>query len=336
MSSGITFEQRCLVQRLLELVHGPAGIQDRQLRREYDITIESILISERDSAERFVNHLWYTILDQQRDVKDMVIPMMATLMLSGFHPDYVISHPQDAIEILTAVLTAYGHQQKYAQKDNDRLRDDGYYPNRIASRSQAIINTITAIQRQFGTWPQFKSSMLTQRSQLMQNDKLVNDQVRLWPFINSKSFRFFLRDIEPILPHPDMIPIPIDSNVAQSLQKTGLMHDQWPPALETVIPIEHRTDPRYERQFANQIKQLAYWPEENCGLCNSCDKTRCHALRIVCLAQSLFLLGMAYCQRCCTQGRIHVIPCPLNDTCMLSLHRNNPRIPAVLSRLEEK
>jgi hypothetical protein len=77
-----------LVQKILELVHGPPEKLDLRLRQEYEITIGSIIIDEEDVAERFVNHLWYTIIDQRRDV---VIPMMTTLMLSNTSPFFMLN-----------------------------------------------------------------------------------------------------------------------------------------------------------------------------------------------------------------------------------------------------
>ncbi|MBD3205938.1 hypothetical protein GF319_06295 [Candidatus Bathyarchaeota archaeon] len=75
-----------IVKRLLQLIHGPPSEREPELRSEYEITIEPIIVKTEDPAENFVNHLWYTIIDQRRDVKDFVIPMMSSLMISGFNP----------------------------------------------------------------------------------------------------------------------------------------------------------------------------------------------------------------------------------------------------------
>jgi hypothetical protein len=328
-----------LVQKILELVHGPSEKLDPILRREYKVTIDSIIIEEKDMAERFVNHLWYTIIDQRRDVKDFVIPMMTSLMLSGFNPDYVLTEPAESLELLSAILTAYGHELKYSTEDNDKLKIDGYYRQRTPSRSESVVKTIQSISRQYGfsknPWHTFKQDILKRRSLLIKNDTLANRLVREWPFVSSKSFKFFLRDIEPMLSDPEGIPIPIDSNVAQSIQKTGLMFDNWPPNASDVIPVSKRGERGFEKRFAERVKSISLLKDEECGICDKCDKDRCHARRMVYLAQTLFLLGAEYCQRCYVRNQRKIVTCPLNDDCMLSKYRDHPQIHDFIEQLEE-
>jgi len=329
---------RSLVQRLLELIRGSAEKQDLRLRQEYEVTIGSIILKEEAPAERFVNHLWYTIIDQRRDVKDFVIPMMATLMFSGFNPDFACDEPNEALELLTSVLTAYGHELKYSSQDNEALLRDGYYNKKTSSRSESILKTLISIKNNYGRpdrpWQRFKEYVLKHRSLIIRDRKFAERLVKDWPFINSKSFRFFLRDIEPILSDPNAIPIPVDSNVAQSIQKTGLMFDQWPPNPSEVIPVSRRGEKIFERRITQRIKNLSAWNCEECGICSECNKNSCHARRIVYLAQALFLLGSEYCQRCCANGKFEIVPCPLTRKCMLSLYLEHPMISIFIRRLE--
>jgi len=337
---NVTPDLYSLVQRILELVHGSADKQDPRLRQEYEITIDSIILNEEDSAERFVNHLWYTIIDQRRDVKDFVIPMMATLMLSGFNPDFACNEPDEALEFLTSVLTAYGHELKYSSKDNEALLKDGYYTKRVASRPESILKTLMSIRRNYGRlgrpWQRFKEYILKHRSLIIKNRKFAERVVKDWPLISSKSFRFFLRDIEPILSDPNAIPVPVDSNVARSIQKTGIMFDQWPPNLSEVIPVSRRGEKKSEKRITERIKNISVWNGEDCGICSKCDKSSCHARRMVYLAQALFLLGSEYCQRCCVNGKLKLVPCPLSSRCMLSLYLEHPMISIFIKKLERK
>jgi len=321
-------------------VRGSPEKRDTRLHQEYEVTIGSIILEEKDPAERFVNHLWYTIIDQRRDVKDFVIPMMATFMLAGFNPDYACDEPSAALEILTAVLTAYGHELKYSGKDNETLRRDGYYSQRTPSRSESVLKTLRSIKNSYRSpikpWKTFKDEMLKRRGMIIRNTRVAERFVRNWPFISGKSFRFFLRDIEPILLDPESISIPIDSNVAQSIQKTGLMFDQWPPKPSEVIPVNRRGERDFERRITQRIRNIAIWNGDECEICPECNKDACHSRRIVYLAQTLFLLGAEYCQRCSVKGQRKIVSCPLNDKCMLSVYSDHPQTLEFLKRLEEK
>ncbi|MFW6116994.1 MAG: hypothetical protein ACOC6G_00230 [Thermoproteota archaeon] len=332
-------ESEATVQKLLSLVYGDESQLDPALRREFEITIENLLLEEGDSAVEFVNHLWYTIIDQRRDVKDFVIPMMASLMLSGFNPDYVVENRDEAREVLTAVLTVYGHELKYPKEDVERLVEDGYYSRMVGSRTDAVVETLGDIYGRYGgdsPWRTFKEDVLRRRSRIIREDRLAKSVVRDWPYIRSKSFRFFLRDIEPILADPEAIPVPVDTNVAQCIQKTGLLFEKWPPDPSEVIPVLQRGQKDNERRITRKVKELAQWAREDCGICEICDPIRCHSRRIVYLAQVLFLMGAVYCQRCCTRGKINVIDCPMNDCCMVSLLRGHPHMPRFLAELGEK
>ena len=328
-----------IVQRLLILIHGPEPQRDLVLRNEYDITIDPILVNTNDPAEHFVNHLWYTIIDQRRDVKDNVIPMMASLMTSGFNPNFVINNKEESIEILLAILTSYGHELKFPKSDVERLFEDGYYSQKVGSRSDAILKTLESIHSTYPSsnpWKSFKTDILKRRAEIIKNDRLAKTIVKEWPYIQSKSFKFFLRDIEPILDDSDMIPVPVDTNVAQGIQKTGLFFEEWLPKTNNIIPINRRTQKESEERIIRTIKKLAKYNEDTCILCDQCDKQNCHSRRIVYLAQALFLMGAEYCQKCFTRPTRRMIACPLQDLCMLSINRNNTGTLDFLETLEEK
>lgn len=140
---------------------------DSNLKKEYEITIGSILLNEGDPPERFVNHLWYTIIDQRRDVKDFVIPMMASLVLSGINPDTMVDNRKEAGDVITAILCSYGHELKYSEEDMEKLVQDGYYSRKLGSRSDAMLNTVGKIKERYGSWKGFKNEILKNRSRYM-------------------------------------------------------------------------------------------------------------------------------------------------------------------------
>lgn len=310
-----------VAEALIKAVFNPEE-GDPSLRDEYEMTIGSILLHEDDPPERFVNHLWYTIIDQRRDVKDFVIPMMASLMLAGLDPDSIVDNREEAGEIITAVLSFYGHELKYSKEDMERLVRDGYYSRRVGSRSDAILETVAKIKERYGSWKMFKDVILEKRNRYMKDEKLRRRDVSEYPYVSEKSFAFFLRDIEPVLLDPELIPIPIDSNVAQSIQLTGLLFEDWPPERDQIIDMGKRTERKAVGRITSRVRELA----------ESFDET---PRKTVQLAQALFLLGAEYCQNCPkkTVGEYRPIPCPIQNYCMMGSYLDQKQIRELLKEV---
>lgn len=306
------------------------------LDEEYKITIAPLLLKEDDSPERFFNHLWYTIIDQRRDVRNIVIPIMASLMIAGFNVNFVLKKPEESAEILANILSAYGHELKVPRRDVDRLVEDGFHTKAVPSRPQAIVDTIYKLCERFKIseikdLEAFRKDIIQNRANYLRNGKLRGEFVKGLPLIGPKSFYFFLRDIEP-LADPRAVPIPIDTNVAQSIQKTGLMFDSWPPELSQVIPVANRG--KYARVFEDRIRYLV---SETNPHAKNWKMT--YSERIVRLSEMLFLLGAVYCQKCPSKGKkkLHINDkCPFKERCMLALNVKGDWIKKMLQRLNEK
>lgn len=303
-----------VAKALLNAVFDPEE-GDPNLKEEYEMTIGSILLDEEDPAKRFVNHLWYTIIDQRRDVKDFVIPMMASLMLSGIDPNAIVNNKEETREIITAVLSSYGHELKYSKADMKRLVEDGYYSRKLGSRSDAILDTVEKIKERYDSWKGFKNKILENRSRYMKDGKLRRKEVSEYPYVSEKSFSFFLRDIEPILLDPELIPIPIDSNVAQSIQLTGMLFDEWPPSEDEIVNKKKRDQQEAVEKITGRVRGLARTFDES-------------PRKTVQLAQSLFLYGAEYCQKCPKKEgeKYRPISCPIKNQCMVGNHLNQRQI----------
>ena len=98
--------------------------------------IEPILINkERDGnfdPIKILNRFTYTIVDQQRDVESVVIPIWNTLLYYGMDQMF-LQNSIHAQEFVSAIFQAYGHQQ-YHTKEQIALQSKP-----AASRTDAFI-----------------------------------------------------------------------------------------------------------------------------------------------------------------------------------------------------
>jgi hypothetical protein len=320
----------------VDLLLGSIGdnLRINSLVEEYRITIAPILLKENDPPERFFNHFWYTIIDQRRDVRNIVIPVMASLMIAGFNVNFALENPEESVEILANVLSAYGHELKIPSNDIARLVNDGFHARTVPSRPQAVIDTIHKLCERFKIreikdLETFRRNIIQNRANYVGNEKLRKDFLKGLPLIGPKSFYFFLRNIEPLADLLE-VPTPIDTNVAQSIQKTGLMFDSWPPKLSQVIPVAERG--KHVEAFGKRIRCLV--SEANPHIKNW---KMTYPERIVRLSEILFLLGAVYCQKCPKgKGKLHINEaCPFKEKCMLALNVEKDWIREMLQKLTE-
>ncbi|MGB9837621.1 hypothetical protein [Methanothermobacter sp.] len=104
---------------------------------KFNKIIEPIIVNMNsdgsfDSSE-ILNRLAYTIIDQQRDVSSVVIPIWVTLMYLGVNHEF-LSKSEHASELVQSVLQAYGHQQYHTREDLELAGKRG------ASRTDAFID----------------------------------------------------------------------------------------------------------------------------------------------------------------------------------------------------
>ena len=98
--------------------------------------IQPILIS-KDSNGKFnpttlLNRFAYTIVDQQRNVESIVIPIWNTMLYYGMNQNFLTKSTY-ASEFISSIFQAFGHQQ-YHTKKQIKLID-----KKLASRTDAFL-----------------------------------------------------------------------------------------------------------------------------------------------------------------------------------------------------
>lgn len=229
-----------------------------------------------------LNRLAYTIIDQQRDVSSVIIPIWVNMMFKNMNPEFLSKSPY-ATEFVQVMLQAYGHQNYHSKED---LKFRG---RRGASRTEAFIQ----VYKKYS--PDDFLEFILRNSH---NLELIFKELIKLNFISYKGATFFLRDVEGL----EYDILPIDVNVAYSFQYTGLffMDENNPSAvlrfhevLDEIIPISKRTEIFGYLKISDKIcsvcERLGYNPHE----INRC----------------LFLLGTEFCQS------LKCASCPINNFC---------------------
>ncbi len=98
--------------------------------------IKPILIS-KDSKGDFnpialLNRFAYTIVDQQRDVESIIIPIWNTMLYYGMNQDFLTDSTY-ASEFVSSIFQAFGHQQYHTKK---QIKLQG---KRMGSRTDAFL-----------------------------------------------------------------------------------------------------------------------------------------------------------------------------------------------------
>ena len=61
--------------------------EDESMKRAYERTIEPIILNlEKDDNDKFINRFAYTIIDQRRDVENIVIPIWISFLSTNLTP----------------------------------------------------------------------------------------------------------------------------------------------------------------------------------------------------------------------------------------------------------
>ena len=95
------------------------------------IIIKKDLNGNFDSIE-LLNRLVYTIVDQQRDVASIIIPIWVNMMYKNVNPEFLSESPY-ASEYVQSMFKAYGHQNYHTKADFEVRGRGG------ASRTDAFI-----------------------------------------------------------------------------------------------------------------------------------------------------------------------------------------------------
>lgn len=230
-----------------------------------------------------LNRLAYTIVDQQRDVESIIIPIWSTLMLMNMTPEFFEKSPH-AREFVKSIFKAYGHQQYHTKKDL------GIMNKRLASRTDAFIELYQTYTPQ-----DFLDFMGKNRN----NTKFIFSELIKLKFISMKSAAFFLRDISGL----EFNILPVDVNVAYAIQYTGLffideifkIEENFSDLLKRAIPVQKRTKIENYHKISNKIKEIC---DSAANLPKSNELNR-----------YLFILGANYCQN------LHCTSCPVNRGC---------------------
>lgn len=237
---------------------------------KFNKIIEPIIVYKNSEgsfdASEILNRLAYTIIDQQRDVSSVIIPIWVTLMYLGVNPEF-LSKSKHAAELVQSVLQAYGHQQYHTHHDLTLAGKRG------ASRTDAFIDVYKTY-----TPESFLNFILSNGRNV---EKIFEELIKL-KFVSYKGASFFLRDIEGM----EYDILPVDVNVAYSFQLTGLffLKDEGIPpfneVLNSLISASQRNKPTNYKKISNKMLHLCYRSGNNPYQMN----------------RYFFLLGSDFCQ----------------------------------------
>lgn len=246
------------------------------------IIIKKDIEGKFDSTE-ILNRLAYTIIDQQRDVSSIVIPIWVNLMYKNINPEF-LSKSEDAIELVQAMFKAYGHQNYHTKSDFKLMGKGG------ASRTDAFIQV----------YEEYSSDQFLKL--IMENSRrieIIFQELLKLKYVSLKSASFFLRDVEGL----EYDVLPIDVNVAYSLQYTGLFF--FDELDRDVIPVSKRTRLVEYSRISDKIRQI----------CSELDHNP-HEIN-----RYLFLLGAEFCQS------LNCDNCFVRDNCYFnSLSENQKEV----------
>lgn len=214
----------------------------------FETKIRPILIS-RDSNGKFdqiemLNRFAYTIVDQQRDVESVVIPLWNALLYYGMNLTFLCESSY-ASEFVSSIFQAYGHQQYHTKEDLKIQGKSG------ASRTDAFLECYRKRNPS-----EFLDLVVDNREHLLKLFKILTK----YSFVSDKSAAFFLRDIEGL----EFSLVPIDSNVARSMQRIGLFFTNkivdnlfFDDVIRNVIPIKKRTQQTNFRALSDKIFEIS-------------------------------------------------------------------------------
>ncbi|KKM91763.1 hypothetical protein LCGC14_1225250 [marine sediment metagenome] len=237
----------------------------------FETKIKPILIS-KDSNGHFnedalLNRFAYTIVDQQRDVESIIIPLWNALLYYGMNYDFLLNS-ENASQFISTIFQAYGHQQYHIEEE---LKIQN---KKMGSRTEALMNCY--IKR---NPVEFFRLIKDNQKDLFRLYNILKEYL----FISDKSASFFLRDIEGF----DFSLVPIDSNVARSVQRTGLYFHDFKKEDINIEEVFGRIIPIKERTIEDNFKALSGKIFEVCKIDNKSPYE---------LNRYLFLLGADFCK----------------------------------------
>jgi len=285
---------------------------DERLKYGFKKTIEPILLDlRRATLEELAYRLAYTIVDQRRDVENVIIPIWFTFRLSGISLEEIRDLGKGFLEeVFACLLREYGHEGHFPQNDLNKISKElgrGKQTSRASAVAEALFNLsifekISA--KLVGRKLDFKSFIKKYYGHLTTNNKdnkvLRARFARSFKLLGSKSLDFFLRDVIPNYNDIKLIPMPVDVHVAATSQLLGLyfyeeeLEEICRGRLDLAFNVSHRAN--FTEEVARRLKELA----KRCGLNSD------QALKI---SRALFLLGAYY----CSERKCH--DCPVKKEC---------------------
>lgn len=239
-----------------------------------------------DSIE-LINRLAYTIVDQQRDVESIIIPIWVTMMSMNMNPNF-LAKSHYASDFVQSMLKAYGHQN-YHTKEDFKIREKSG-----ASRTDAFLQLYQEYT------PEEFHEFILENSNVIET--IFKELIKL-KYISLKSASFFLRDVEGL----EYDILPIDVNVAYSFQYSGLFNynqsESFESVLDNIIPVSKRTKIVEYSKISDNLKNL-------------CFKLNLSPYEV---NRYLFLLGADYCQS------LKCDKCFLSDYCYFNSLLSNQK-----------
>jgi len=285
---------------------------DEHLKYGFKKTIEPILLDlRRANLEELVYRLAYTIVDQRRDVEDVVIPIWFTFRLCGISLEEIRDLGEGFLEeVFACLLREYGHEGHLPQNDLNEISEElgrGKQTSRAMAVAEALFNLsifekISA--KLVGRKLDLKSFIEKYYGHLMTDKVLRARFIRSFKLLGSKSLEFFLRDIIPNYNDIELIPMPVDVHVAATSQLLGLyfyeeeLEEICRGRLDRAFNVSYRAI--FTKEVAGRLKELA----KRCGLNSD------QALKT---SRALFLLGAYY----CSERKCH--DCPVKKECFYQL-----------------
>jgi len=308
----LSYNYCVIFQQLLKIVE-----EDAVLREGFEKTIKPLLVDlKRADPEELIFRFIYTIIDQRRDVEEVVIPVWFTFRMTGLDLNNLQRLDVDKVEeIFACLLQEYGHEQYYTQNDYNNIAQE--LGKSIPSRAYAIAEALRILlnfkehsKKLVGETLDFTEFIRKYYEDLVINAHLRRKFLSLFEFVGEKSLDFFLRDLHTEVRDMRAVPFPVDVHVAETSQLLGLYFtdDEVRRIIQgdfsAVFPLSDR------EEYASEIKRRIVEKAEKCGYKPEDVKD---------LNRSLFLVGKYY----CSQGKCDV--CPVSRYCFLQqLLRKDP------------
>lgn len=297
------------------------------------ITIEPIIVREKNRVldpREVGNRFIYSIIDQQMDVENAVIPSWLSMLIAGLDISTLKDiSPEVAEEILSSILYSHGAPRFYTSSDLEKmgLSRNISLPSaivkavkrltsvtRVKLRTKNIIilwrnlNEFAKTVREYimsGRVDEFKSILAKGR------DPSTND--KLFSLMGEAVADFFLRDID-LKIDKSQVPLKIDVNNFKSGRLTGFFFED--KILNSILLSAKDVDAKREL-YIKHIFELKQHEKEKYGLFQEIIRDSAkNSFEAKDINRFLFILGSDYCEHCLTN--IGNEKCPLYGFCLFS------------------